>query len=365
GHGRAAQIRFGCLDAHHVPFHLAQRRIGAHGVAVDIERRRGVAVDRKARGPGRELRLDVEVDLADLVRGAGRGRCPGAVRVRPGEGAIRLPYPVTAGEVVALVRGELEQRVRLVDAVRSEAGEERAEGFVVVVQLLHVVSFAGPGGAGEVRVEGSGEGRGVVVVGVADVTEGHGHTGLLHLGDVAEGHLGGHPVEAGKTVLAERVLDLVAGRVVDPGVAAVDRGVDVLGAEQRLETEVAAGFVGQPVDARVGDVRGVGVADAAVDTAVDREADEVGQRLGARRGAAGSRVGGNGLVPLGRAGPEDAGHVAERSGAGVLEHDVGGRDRAVVTAGAGERHPWRRGVLWTACRRGDHVRQGVLDSGRV
>ena len=144
GRGRAAQIRIGCLDAHHVPFHLAQRRIGAHGVAVDIERRRGVAVDRKARGPGRELRLDVEVDLADLVRGAGRGRCPGAVRVRPGEGAIRLPYPVSSGEVVALVRGELEQRVRLVDAVRSEAGEKRAEGFVVVVQLLHVVGFAGP-----------------------------------------------------------------------------------------------------------------------------------------------------------------------------------------------------------------------------
>ena len=55
------------------------------------------------------------------------------------------PRPVggaAAGEVVVLIRGEDEQGVRLVDAVRGKAREEGTEGLVVGVQLGDVVSLA-------------------------------------------------------------------------------------------------------------------------------------------------------------------------------------------------------------------------------
>ena len=58
------------------------------------------------------------------------------------EAAVRLRDARAAGEVVALVDGDHEQRVALVDAVRGEVLEERLEGVVVVLQLRLVGGLA-------------------------------------------------------------------------------------------------------------------------------------------------------------------------------------------------------------------------------
>ena len=101
---------------------------------MDVEGRREVG--------GRDEGLDVLRDLADLVR---RARLPaGHVAEGVAPGAVAR---VASGEVVVLVRREDEERVRLVDAVGGEAAEERAEGLVVVVQLLHVVGLTRTAGA--------------------------------------------------------------------------------------------------------------------------------------------------------------------------------------------------------------------------
>src|SRR5256885_6872484 len=44
--------------------------------------------------------------------------------------------------IFVLVRGEYEEAVRLVDAVRRQTGEERTEGLVVGVKLGYVVGLA-------------------------------------------------------------------------------------------------------------------------------------------------------------------------------------------------------------------------------
>ena len=56
--------------------------------------------------------------------------------------AARLRVADAAGEVVALVDGDREERVLPRDPVLLEVGEERLEGVVVVVQLLVVRELA-------------------------------------------------------------------------------------------------------------------------------------------------------------------------------------------------------------------------------
>ena len=51
-----------------------------------------------------------------------------------------------AGEVVAFLDGEHEERVVLGDPVVLQAGEEVTEGLVVVLQLLDVAGLARPVG---------------------------------------------------------------------------------------------------------------------------------------------------------------------------------------------------------------------------
>jgi hypothetical protein len=120
------------------------RRIGRR-VPDQVERGRHVRVDVERCGV-RSLRgeepVKVHVDLSDVVRRApcraghvrplARGRDAVAPRVR------RL----AAGEVVALLDGEHEQRVVGGDAVGLQAVEERLERSVVVVQLLDVSRLA-------------------------------------------------------------------------------------------------------------------------------------------------------------------------------------------------------------------------------
>ena len=186
----------------------------------------------------------------------------------------------------------------------------------------------------------------MVVVRVGDVRERDRHARFLHLGDVAKADPGVHPVESREARVARGVLDVVVLGVLHRCVAAGDGRVDVLGSEQAVETVVAARLIGKHV--RLG--MAARVADAAALGAVDGDADKVGLR---QRGVIPR------LDPLGRVLPEDPGHVPGRRDLGVLDHDVGGGDGAVVASRAGVGHPWRRGV---EAARGDHVGQRVVDA---
>ena len=64
--------------------------------------------------------------------------------VTPSHGAVGR----RAGEVVALLDGDDEERVVLRDPVVLQAGEEVAERLVVVLQLLDVAGLAGAVGDG-------------------------------------------------------------------------------------------------------------------------------------------------------------------------------------------------------------------------
>ena len=81
--------------------------------------------------------LDVLLHLTDLIRRARLAGADIAVGVTP-DSVGRL----SAREVIVLVRGEYEEAVRLVDAVRRQTGEECAEGLVVGVKLGDVVGLA-------------------------------------------------------------------------------------------------------------------------------------------------------------------------------------------------------------------------------
>ena len=112
-----------------------------------------------------------------------------------------------ADEVIALVDGEDEQRVRLVDAVGRQAREEGREGVVVGLELRDVAGR--PGAVGRVRVAG----HAVEVVRVRDVRVRDRDAVLLHRGDVGQRDRGLHAVEARETRLAERIGDRLAGQV--------------------------------------------------------------------------------------------------------------------------------------------------------
>ena len=136
---------------------------------------------------------------------------------------------LAAREMVALVNGEHEHRVRLVDAVAGEAVEEGTEGVVVCLELVDI-----PLRTGAICRMGIA-GDAVEVMGIGDVGEGDRNAGLLHLGGVGEGRRGRHAVEPREPRVAEWILDRLP---VQPGhvrVARVEERVDLLRAEQTLE----------------------------------------------------------------------------------------------------------------------------------
>ena len=107
---------------------LAQGRVRALGLPVDVERRCVVDSGRERGLACRQQRTEVRVDLADLVRRARRDRrdrrCLHVVcAVR--RDAVRVGVTCAAGEVVALVDGDDEERIALVDAVGLQTIEER------------------------------------------------------------------------------------------------------------------------------------------------------------------------------------------------------------------------------------------------
>ena len=199
-------------------------------------------------------------------------------------------------------------------------------------------------------------------MGIRDVSVRDGYAGLLHLRQVTQGVGRESAVEAWEAGLAERIGDRSAGHVVDRCGSVVDRGIDVLAAEESLVAEVGSGLVRQPVGPGVGDVRGISRADAPARAAVDGDADVVRQRLRPRGSAGRGGVRGHSLAPFRRAGAERLGHVAEGTRAGVLELDVRQRDGAEVTACPRERNPRRGRRLLPV---GDHVRQCVIEPGGV
>ena len=192
----------------------------------------------------------------------------GAVVAGDGDAVTARVVRLRAGEVIALVDGEQEQRVRLVDPVGGEAIEELPEGHVVVVQLLDVARFAR--GVREVDVPRVA----VPVVGVRDVGVRDRDPGLLHLRDPGERVRREHPVEAGEAEVAGGVLDRLPVEVRHRA-ARMDHRVDVLRPEEAAVAGVSARLVREQIGLRVRR----GSADRRSLGAVDAEADEVRERL--------------------------------------------------------------------------------------
>ena len=143
------------VQLRHLALELARLRIRLARIARDVDVRCVVRVDGE-RCLVVELRPDhraqVAVDLADAGVVAGRDDAIAARGRR-----------LVSDKVVALVDGEDEERVALVDAVGGQAVEELLEREVVVVQLLDVSSLTGA--VREVNVAG----RAMPVVRVRDV----------------------------------------------------------------------------------------------------------------------------------------------------------------------------------------------------
>ncbi len=245
--------------------------------------------------------------------------------------------------MVALIDGEDEQRVRLVDSVRGQTDEEFLERRVVVAELLCVSGLTGT--ICEMDVAGCS----MRVVRVGDVRVGDGDSGFLHLGDPGKRNSGLHPVEAWKADMPVLILDRVAVKV-SHRTAQLNHRIDVLGAEESLETVVAARLVGQEVGPPV-----VGsAADRGALCAVDADADEVRERLGCRH----TRPVGGCLDSLGRTRTEDCRDVDP----GVLKNRVCGRHRAKVAPCTGVGNPRCGGDLPVLV---DHLRCQIrLSRGR-
>ena len=139
-------------------------------------------------------RRQVRVDLADVARKArgaegGAALLGGVVLARRRDAIAAGVQRRAARVVVALVDGDQEHGVALVDAVVGEPVEERGERGVVLAQLrLH----AGLAGAERIAVIDVV----LVVVHVGQVRVGDRDAGLLRRGGVAERVVGLHPVEA-------------------------------------------------------------------------------------------------------------------------------------------------------------------------
>ena len=249
------------MELGHLPLELACGQSGLARIARDVNGGGVVRVDGERRGVA-ELRphhrAQVPVDLAHTVVGASDVDAVTTRRCRR-----------VADEVVALVDGDDEERVALVDAVVRETGEELLERGVVGVQLVDVALLTRA--VGEVRVPGGA----VAVMCVGDVRIGDRDARLLHLRDPRQrvGRL--HSVEAREADVAARVLDGVAVEIRHRA-ARLDHGVDVLRAEETVVAGVRrAGLVRKQIRAAV--VRGR--ADRRVLCAMHADADEVGERL--------------------------------------------------------------------------------------
>ena len=106
------------------------------GIAVDVERRRIVAMHAERRRIGELGGIDqaqIGVDLAFLAH---RCRNVDAVTMAGLGGSPER-------KVIVLVGGDDEQRIVLGDAVLRKPGEEVAEGLVVVLELRHIACLAG------------------------------------------------------------------------------------------------------------------------------------------------------------------------------------------------------------------------------
>ena len=232
------------MELGRLPFQVSHDRVRLvpdrlSGRPIDVDRRRVVRVHREERRVP-ELGVDhaaqVGVDLADAIDRRVGARRIDAVATRIGG--------IRSSEVVALVDGEHEERVALVDPVGREPIEELAEGSVIVMQLLDVTRLTGP--VREVDVSRCA----MSVVGIGDVGVGDRHPGLLHLGDVGEGDGRLHAIEAREANVSGGVLDDVAGQV-GHGAARLDDRVDVLGPEQAGVAGIAKRLVRQGVGARM------------------------------------------------------------------------------------------------------------------
>src|SRR5207245_10413019 len=111
-------------------------------------------------------------------------------RVRVGKRPVGLRDSATTGVVVTLVCRHDEECVVLGDAIVGQTVEEGGERVVIGLELRLIVGLPWPGGAWKVGIERRGKRRGVVVMSVGDVGVGHGHAGVLPLGDISEGVLG-------------------------------------------------------------------------------------------------------------------------------------------------------------------------------
>src|SRR4029077_208226 len=108
-------------------FHLARHRVGRRGIAVDVERRRIIAVDRKRRG-GRIARGQQAINVCVNLGGG---------RVITENSAVAADWRwLTAHEVVVFIGDYQEQRVVLGDAGGGKPREERAEGLVIGLELV-------------------------------------------------------------------------------------------------------------------------------------------------------------------------------------------------------------------------------------
>ena len=247
-----ADVGVDFLEPGDIPLHLPQHRICAFELTVDVEGRRRVVVHLEPGCPRRQLRPDVHVDFADLVRRAGRRCCPRTVRVRVRKRAVGLrradpPAKWSPSSTVTMNSVLLWSMPSFFSRSKYAA---KASSYALSCALYPPLPAPTPVGT---RVERSRKRGRVVVVGVRDVAPRDRNARLLHLGQVAERVLRQRLVEAGEAGSPERVGHRLAGRVVH-GLQAVDRlagrsrrradrRVDVLRPEQRGVAEVAARFV--------------------------------------------------------------------------------------------------------------------------
>ena len=125
------------IDRRQLPQGATERagdRVGSGRIAREIDRRRHVGVNGERRGDpllGREQTGQVAVDLTDQTVRARRRDAVAARRGRLG-----------ADEMIALLDGEDEERVALVDAGAGQPRKELAEGLIIALQLLDVVCLA-------------------------------------------------------------------------------------------------------------------------------------------------------------------------------------------------------------------------------
>ena len=103
-----------------------------------------------------------------------------AVVARRGHAVAARRCRLRPGEVVALLDGDDEQRVALVDPVPGQAIEERGEGLVIRLELGDVARLARS--IGDVLLAVGT----VAIVGIRDVAVGDRDSGLLHGRDVGQ-----------------------------------------------------------------------------------------------------------------------------------------------------------------------------------